>query len=95
MGRYPGDGRLVLHGDEDFICAQCRFSAGKYLVFLRKDGSLWVGSNWHLSARPILGRAEGAQTVDWFTDDRGIGTQAQPLDEVLTDVKKLVAARGD
>ena len=94
-GEAPKDVRLVLHGEEDFICARCRFSPGRYLVFLRKDGALWVGSNWDLSARPILGGAEGAQTVDWFEDDRGIDTKAQPLDEVLADVKKLVAAKTD
>src|SRR5687767_895163 len=49
-GDLPAEGKeLVLFGGEDFICAQCNFRPGRYLVFLRRDGGLWVGSNWHLS----------------------------------------------
>ena len=94
-GDAPKDGRLTLHGDEDFICAQCRFSPGRYLVFVRHDGDLWVGSNWHLSVRPIRVGTKGAQLVDWFIDKVSLTTKAQPLDDVIADVKSLIAGKRD
>jgi hypothetical protein len=55
--------RIALYGDEDFICAQVHLAPGKFLVFLRRDGDLWVGVNWELSVRPIRG-----DEVQWYGD---------------------------
>ena len=63
-GDLPKGGAIDLHGHEDFICARCEFAPGRYLVFLRRDGRLWVGSNWHLSVRPIATGPDGGETVD-------------------------------
>lgn len=76
---------VELHGEETFICARCTFAPGRYLVFLDRDGNLWVGSNWHLSARPIAG-----ENVEWYADDRGSATKAMPLASVLAEVRSLV-----
>ena len=84
---------ISLHGEEDFICAQCRFAPGRYVVFLNQDSGLWVGSNWHLSVRPIATDAKGDQTVEWYADDkRTLELKSQPLGGVLADVRTLVAA---
>jgi len=84
---------ISLHGEEDFICAQCRFAPGRYLVFLNQDSGLWVGSNWHLSVRPINTDAKGEQTVEWYADDkRTLELKSQPLADVLADVRTLLAA---
>src|SRR6185436_7698218 len=39
-------GSVALYGDGDFICAKCHFQAGRYLVFLQRDGELLTGNNW-------------------------------------------------
>jgi hypothetical protein len=83
-GELPEE--LELHGGEDFICARCEFAPGRYLVFLKRDGNLWAGSNWHLSARKVSG-----ETVDWYADDTGIETKPAPLADVLAEVRELIA----
>jgi hypothetical protein len=90
-GDLPKGGAIALHGREDFICAQCRFPPGRYIVFLNQDSGLWVGSNWHLSVRPITTDKDGAQTVDWYEGDKTIATNPKPLAEVLKEIKDLIA----
>jgi hypothetical protein len=83
---------ISLHGEEDFICAQCRFAPGRYLVFLNQDSGLWIGSNWHLSVRPITTAPTGEQSVEWYADEKlTLELKPQPLAEVLADVRKLLA----
>jgi hypothetical protein len=72
-----------LYGDETFICAQVRFAPGRYLVFLRRDGGLLVGCNWHLSVRPI----KDAQ-VEWFVAGDGRELSWQPFDAVRARIEK-------
>jgi hypothetical protein len=83
---------IALHGMEDFICAQCRFATGRHLLFLDKDGTLWTGSNWHLSIRPVISTPEKAHRVEWYKSNEGIELTAQLLDDVLADVRKLLAS---
>lgn len=52
---------FFIYGAETFICAQCNLKSGDYIVFLKKVGDLWTGSNWHLSLREIKG-----DKVSWF-----------------------------
>ena len=69
---------IALFGEESFICAQVRFKPGRHLVFLRRDGKLLVGSNWHLSVRPM------AETkVEWYVPGERLQLFWQPLAEVL------------
>ena len=90
-GDLPAEEKeLVLFGGEDFICAQCNFQPGKYVVFLRRDGGLWVGSNWHLSVRPIRADKDGKESVEWYARDGSIELKPAPLQEVLADVKQLL-----
>lgn len=70
--------KFKIYGSENFICARCPLANGTYLAFLKKDGSLWTGSNWHLSLRPIKERM-----VDWFTGDDRYDTKPAPLERVL------------
>lgn len=93
-GELPKDkgAATVLYGEEDFICAQCRFEPGRYLVFLNQDAGLWVGANWHLSIRPIKTDAEGKETVEWYTGEKTIELKEQPLADVLAEVRKLIDA---
>ena len=72
-----------LYGGEDFICAQVHFAVGRYIVFLRRDGELLVGCNWHLSARPIKDKQ-----AEWY--ESGVTLSWQPLDLVLTRIKNTV-----
>ena len=91
-GKLPADGEEVaLFGGEDFICAQCNFQPGKYVVFLQKDGGLWAGSNWHLSVRPVLTDKDRRESVDWYAKADGLALKSTPLSDVLADVKKLIA----
>jgi len=80
-GDIPG--RIKLYGMEDFICAQCPLSEGRFLAFLKKDGDLWTGSNWDLSLRPISGT-----TVAWYADDHTRHEMKPlPLADVLGRIK--------
>ena len=83
-GDVKGD--ITIHGLEDFICAQCRYEKGRFIIFLRKDGSLWVGSNWQLGIRPIKGK-----NVQWFTDDKTLFEMKDtPLDKVVDEITTVV-----
>ena len=75
-GELPSE--VTLHGEESFICAQVRFKPGRHLVFLRRDGKLLVGSNWHLSVRPIT-----ETKVEWYVPAERLQLSWQPLSEVL------------
>lgn len=85
-------GPIVVYGMEDFICAQCKFEKGRFLLFLQRDGDLWAGSNWHLGIRAIK---DGK--VDWFKNDEpGSVHEAQPrpLEEVVEEIQKILASQG-
>jgi hypothetical protein len=71
-----------LYGGEDFICAQVRFAAGRYLVFLRRDGERLAGCNWHLSVRPI----KEAQ-VEWYAPGQRLELSWQRLYPVIQRIK--------
>lgn len=94
-GDLRKDADLIIHGDEEFICAQCRFAPGRYLLFLMKDGPLWVGCNWHLSVRPIATDADRGPVVGWYADDKSIQLRDQPLKSVLEDVQNLLKAAAE
>ena len=79
-------GDITIYGLEDFICAQCRYETGRFILFLRKDGSLWVGSNWHLGIRPIK-----EKTVQWFKDGKTLFEMKYiPLDKVVDQINTVV-----
>jgi hypothetical protein len=83
-GDVKGD--IVIYGLETFKCAQCRYEKGRFILFLRKDGSLWVGSNWHLGIRPIK-----EKTVQWFKDGRTLFEMKYiPLDKVVDQINTVV-----
>lgn len=75
--------QVQLYGGEDFICAQVHFQPGRFLVFLKRDGELLVGSNWHLSIRPIKNGK-----VEWYTPGESMSLSWQPLPEVLQRIGK-------
>lgn len=72
---------IELLADENFICAQCRVKPGKYIAFLKPQGSKWACSNWYLSVRPI---EEGK--VEWYTNNFGIKLSSFMLDAVVKDI---------
>jgi hypothetical protein len=85
-GNLPDD--ITVFGDETFICAQCHLVAGRYLAFLRLDGELWVGVNWHLSLRPVK-----ADLIEWYaTPEQRFPMTFQPTDSVLKRVRHIIAA---
>lgn len=73
---------LSIYGMENFICAQCRFAKGPQLVFLKKDGDLLAGSNWHLSVRPV----ENGQ-IAWFKNSTSLELVPAPASDVLSQVR--------
>ena len=94
-GPLVAGAEIKLHGDEDFICARCHFAPGRSLVFLTEDkttdGSrLWIGSNWHLSIRPITADPSKGDRVEWYKDDKNIELAPAALADVLADVRQLV-----
>lgn len=82
-GSLPKD--VVLHGGEDFICAQVRYKPGRHIVFLRHDKDLLVGANWHLGVREIKG-----DQVEWFKDDTSLELKSARLETVLKEIESLV-----
>lgn len=84
-------GAIVLYGMETFICAQCQFERGRFILFLRKDGELWVGSNWHLGIRPITG-----EQVKWYKGEENLFEMADaPLADVLKEISAIVAEQAN
>jgi len=77
---------VKLYGGEDFICAQVHFPVGRYLVFLRRDGEVLVGCNWHLSVRPIKDKQ-----AEWYVAGEHMALSWQPLDAVLARIKNSLA----
>lgn len=80
--------KVVLHGGEDFICAQVRYQPGRNLMFLRHDDDLIVGVNWHLGVRPIAG-----DEVEWFVNDSSLELKKSRLDTVLREIETRVKGR--
>ena len=73
---------FTIYGLENFVCAPCRFEKGKQLVFLKHDRNFLVGSNWHLSIRPIAG-----EHCEWFRDSASIQLVPTSLPTVIKQVK--------
>ena len=83
-GKLPD--QFMLYGAETFICAQCSIDTGYFVVFLKKDGELWTGSNWHLSLRGIK---DGQ--VDWFVADESRFEMApRLLSDVIKEIELIV-----
>lgn len=77
---------FAIYGDETFICAQCRLAAGCYLVFLRRDGKVWAGSNWHFSLRPVKN-----DQIEWFDQsEERHALKFQPSEAVLNRVRDIM-----
>ena len=80
---------IEIYGDESFICAQCRYNLGKFILFLRKHDDFWVGCNWHLGIRPIT---DGS--VKWFADDKNKHEMIdQPLETVLLEIESILKSK--
>ncbi|MFN8656611.1 MAG: hypothetical protein U0105_09750 [Candidatus Obscuribacterales bacterium] len=78
------------YGGENFICASCNFEPGKFLVFLNHDGQLLIGSNWHLSIRPIK-----ADQLDWYDGEKMNPLRAAKLTDVLAQIRSELGNPGD
>jgi hypothetical protein len=76
---------VQLHGGEDFICAQVHYVPGRFLVFLKRNENLLVGSNWHFSVRPIDG-----EDCEWFDRNTTLSLSKQPLPLVLKRIEQLM-----
>ncbi len=74
--------QIMIYGGEDFICAQCLLKPGKNLVFLNQDNNLLIGSNWHLSVRPI----ENGQ-LEWYAGEHYSPQKPTKLEDVLKSIK--------
>ena len=82
-GKLPDE--FIMYGLENFICAQCALNEGSFIVFLKKDGDLWTGSNWHFSLRKI-----NNGTVDWYVSNENRYEMAPaPLKKVIKEIKAL------
>ena len=84
-GEVPPE--FFLYGMETFLCASCPIAEGRFLVFLKPDGELWTGSNWHLSLRKIE-----SDSVPWYGEEDGrFDMKATPLPTVLAEIKAILA----
>ena len=80
-GNLPQE--FTLYGAETFTCASCPIVKGRFIAFLKKNGDLWTGSNWHLSLRPIKG-----DMVEWYVaDDNRYEMKPTALNSVLAEIK--------
>ncbi|MEI6235861.1 MAG: hypothetical protein WCT04_22630 [Planctomycetota bacterium] len=77
---------VALYGDQDFICARCHFEVGKYLVFLKRDNTVYTGNNWQLSIRKITGAK-----VEWFDGDKTLEKSDALLADVLKEIPVIMA----
>ena len=82
-GKLPGT--IQIYGDENFICAQVQLKVGRFLIFLAEDRDMLVGSNWHLSIRPIENNLVG-----WYEKEEGIVLVEKSLEEVVKDIKMIL-----
>ena len=79
-------GEIEIYGLETFICAQCYYEKGTFILFLRKEEGFWVGSNWHLGIRPITNNK-----TQWFKDDETrFEMQETPLDDVIKEINAVI-----
>lgn len=79
-------GTIEIYGMESFICAQCRYEKGKFLVFLRKENGRWIGSNWQPGIRPITG-----DSVSWLVkNDDAFDSKPAPLADVIAEIEAQV-----
>lgn len=86
-GKIEAD--IEIFGMEDFICAQCNLSEGRFILFLRKDKNLWVCSNWSLGVRRIKN-----ETVEWFKNaDSPFGMEEKPLKEVISEIQNILKVK--
>lgn len=80
-GELPKE--FTIYGAETFICTSCPVTNGRFIAFLKKDGDLWTGSNWHLSLRPIK---DGM--VEWYVADENLHEmKPMALNSVLAEIK--------
>ena len=80
-GKLPQE--FTIYGGENFICARCPVTQGRFVVFLKKDGDFWTGSNWHFSLRPIK---DGM--VEWYAaDNTPFAMKPMALNSVLAEIK--------
>jgi len=78
---------FILYGGESFICAECRLSKGRFLVFLTKDRDLWVGANWQFSLRPIRDNE-----VEWYvSEEQRFPMKFQKLESAITQIEWALA----
>ena len=84
-GKLPD--QFVIYGHESFRCAHCPLSKGRFLAFLKKDGDLWAGANWHLSLRLIR---DGK--VEWYPSDEQLFPMSfQDLETVISSIEEQLA----
>ncbi|MBX9667746.1 MAG: hypothetical protein K2X93_09020 [Candidatus Obscuribacterales bacterium] len=73
----------LIYGGENFICARCEIPVGKSLVFLNRDDNRLIGSNWHLSIRPVKGGC-----LDWYDGQNMSPLKPAKLSEVVAQIEK-------
>ena len=78
-------GNITIYGYETFQCAHCLYKKGRFILFLKKDGDLWVGSNWQAGIFPIKN-----DNVLWFKDDESWETKDVPLKKVIDEINTVV-----
>lgn len=82
--------QFVLHGEESFICAQCKLAKGRYLAFLSRDGKLWTGTNWQLSLRPIRNGK-----VEWYSKVKPSSPWEMNFQDAQAVIKRILALRAE
>lgn len=80
---------FTFYGAENFICAQCPVSTGRFIAFLKRDQTLWTGSNWHFSLRRIAD-----QQVEWYVEgSHRYDMQPASVEHVLADIASCLVAQ--
>jgi hypothetical protein len=80
--------KFQIYGGENFICARVGLEPGRYLVFLNHSRDLLIGSNWHLSVRPIK---DGK--IEWFDGESFSPLKLAPEDKVIAEINKQLSDR--
>lgn len=80
---------VEIYGMETFICAQCRYEKGRFLLFLMKKDGMWVGSNWNIGICSIKN-----EKVQWLKDDQTRHDRIErPLGEVIDEIKNVLKVK--
>jgi hypothetical protein len=82
-GKLPKE--MKLYGNEGNSYVKNGLLPGRHLVFLSRDGQLFIDRQWNASLRPITNNV-----VDWYATEAGSNLEPAPLDEIVKEINAVL-----